>query len=214
MARKHIVRQEHLGPIVDKALNNFSEKNYSECVGSLGLAGEDVLTQVFETLFREQLAKGLTLGQLVDEINTRTSAYFPKKEDTPPDLSLIYAELNQAISMGDAGVNQTLPLFRKFLGQVIESNKILSSKLDKLGQPERKVSIFPQRVQYMLTELIRYRNAASHRSRVPIGPYECRRAAYAFVVLHRWWDREKRVINWMLNHGQIVIECANRAGRS
>jgi hypothetical protein len=95
MVREHLIRQEHLGPIVDKALTNFSESNYTECISSLGLAGEDVLTQIFETLFREQLTKGLTLGQLVDEINGRTASHFPKKEEAPPDLSQLYGDLRQ-----------------------------------------------------------------------------------------------------------------------
>lgn len=211
MVREHLVRQEHLGPIVEKALVNFSESNFAESVSAIGLAGEDVLTQVFETLFREQLGKGMTLGQLVDEINSRTASYFPKKEEHPPDLSALFNDLNQAISAGDTGHTQSLPLIRKLLAQVIEANKFMASRIDKLGQPERRLSIFPARVQHMLTELIRFRNAASHRSRVPIGPYECRRAAYAFVVLHGWWDREKRAIDWARSPAQIVIDCAQRA---
>lgn len=213
MVREHLVRQEHLGPIVDKALTNFSESNYTECISSLGLAGEDVLTQIFETLFREQLTKGLTLGQLVDEINARTASRFPRKEEAPPDLSQLYADLNQAIAAGEAGSGQSLQLLRKVLSQVIEANKFLTTKIERIGQPERRMSIFPARVQQMLTELIRYRNAASHRSRVPIGPYECRRAAYAFVVLHIWWNREKSSIDWARSPDQIVVDCAQRACR-
>lgn len=212
MVRGHLVRQEHLGPIVEKALTNFSESNYTESVSALGLAGEDVLTQIFETLFREQLNKGLTLGQLVDEVNTRTAALFPRKEELPPDLSSLFGELNQAIADGEAGQANSLPLLRKLLAQVIETNKYMNTKIDKLGIPERKISIFPSRVQQMLTELIRFRNAASHRSRVPIGPYECRRAAYAFVVLYGWWEREKRTIDWMRSPKEIVVQCAQRAG--
>jgi hypothetical protein len=212
MVREHLVRQAHLGPIVEKALANFSESNYTESVSALGLAGEDVLTQIFETLFREQLTKGLTLGQLVDEVNGRTAALFPRKEDPVPDLSNLFGDLNQAITDGAVGQVDALPILRKFLAQVIEANKYLNTKLDKLGVPERKISIFPPRVQQMLTELIRFRNAASHRSRVPIGPYECRRAAYAFVVLHGWWEREKRTIDWTRSPKEIVVQCAQRAG--
>lgn len=212
MVREHLVRQAHLGPIVEKALTNFSESKYTESVSALGLAGEDVLTQIFETLFREQLTKGLTLGQLVDEVNGRTAALFPRKEELPPDLSSLFGDLNQAIADGGAGQANALPLLRKLLAQVIDANKYLNTKLDKLGVPERKISIFPSRVQQMLTELIRFRNAASHRSRVPIGPYECRRAAYAFVVLYGWWEREKRNIDWTRSPKEIVVQCAQRAG--
>ena len=211
LAREHLVRQEHLGPIVDKALGNFYENNFTEAISALGLAGEDVLTQIFETLFREQLHKGLTLGQLVDEINNRVSAHFPKKEEVPPDISILYADIKQAIDSEYRDDAVTLNILRKTIGQLIESNKFLTNKIDKIGQTEKRISIFPTRVQLMLTELIRYRNAASHRSRVPLGPYECRRAAFAFVVLYSWWDREKRVIDWSHSPSEIVVDCAKRA---
>jgi hypothetical protein len=210
MVREYLVKQEHLRPLISKALTNFNEGNFTDCVSALGLAGEDVLTQVFETLFREQMTRGLTLGQLVDEINTRSAQFFPKRDEPAPDLSQLFTTINEAIDSNDHDSKHALEIMRQLLTQVIASNRHLLGRLDKVGRVERRVSIFPDKVADLLTELIRYRNAASHKSRVPIGPYECRRSAYAFVVLYSWWAREKNAIDWRMQPREIVVDCVRR----
>lgn len=106
MVQNQLIKQEHLRPVISKALSNFNEKNFTDCVSSVGLAAEDVLTQVYETLFREQLTKGLTLGQLVDEIHNRSAQAFSKKEESPPDLAILFSEIKKALEASDSG---TLP---------------------------------------------------------------------------------------------------------
>jgi len=212
MVQDQLIKQEHLRPVISKALSNFSEKNFTDCVSSVGLAAEDVLTQVYETLFREQLTKGLTLGQLVDEIHNRSAQAFSKKEEPPPDLALLFGEIKKAIEADEPEARHSLEITRKLLVQIIESNRHLQARIEKIGRIERRVSVFAEKVAHLLTELIRFRNAASHRSRIPIGPYECRRSAYAFVVLYTWWERERKAIDWMKQPKDILIECIQRNG--
>jgi hypothetical protein len=212
MVQTHLIGQEHLRPVVSKAIGNFSEKNFTDCVSSIGLAAEDVLTQVYETLFREQLTKGLTLGQLVDEIHNRSAQAFSKKEEPPPDLAVLFGEIKNALEADAPEARQSLEITRKLLAQVIESNRHFQARIEKIGRVERRVSVFADKVAHLLTELIRFRNAASHRSRIPIGPYECRRSAYAFVVLYTWWESERKAIDWTKQPREILIECIQRNG--
>jgi len=201
-----LIRQNHLVPVVNKALSNFKEGNYSDCVSSFGLAAEDLLTQIFETLFREQLTKGLTLGQLLDEINRRTAEKVPRKEDIRPDMSHIYSEIKGVVEDDDRDNKKVLSVMRNMLTSAIDSNKYIMAKIDRFGRPEKRVSVFSDYLTQMVNEIIRYRNAASHRSRIPIGPYECNRSAYAFVVLHQWWARQKRSVDWNKSADEIVLE--------
>lgn len=210
MAHELLIPQEHLQPFVLKAIANFNEANFTDCVSAIGLASEDVLTQIYETLYREQLTKGLTLGQLADELHIKAIAKIKKKEDTPPDLSLIYPEIKAAIEDVNLTAARSLELLRKVLTTTIESNKHILSRVDKIGKQEKKISIWPDNVNHAVTELIRYRNAASHKSRIPIGPMECRRAAYSFVVLIRWWLRERTLIDWSKNPDEIIRMCIDR----
>lgn len=210
MVQGYLIKQEHLRPAISKALSNFSDKNFIDCVSSVGLAAEDVLTQVYETLFREQLTKGLTLGQLVDEIHSRSNAALTKKEEAQPDLTGLFGEIKKAIEINSPDPRHSLEIMRKLLAQVIESNRHLQVRIDKMGRVERRVTVFPDKVGHLLTELIRFRNAASHRSRIPIGPYECRRSAYAFVVLYTWWERERKAVDWTKQPKEILVECIQR----
>lgn len=214
MAQDHLIKQDHLKPIIKKSLSNFRENNYSDCVSSLGLAAEDVLTQIYETLFREQLTKGLTLGQLFDEIHNKSAQAFPKKEESPPDLSTLFQDIKRALEADSTGPHQALEITRKILAQVIESNRHLQAKIEKIGRIERRISLFPEKISHLVNELIKFRNAASHRSRVPIGPYECRRSAYAFVVLYCWWERERRGIDWSKQPKEILSDCIQRNASS
>ena len=211
MVQRHLITQEHLQPVVGKALSNFSESNFTDCVSSIGLAAEDVLTQVFETLFREQLTRGLTLGQLVDEIHNRCSHALSRREDPPPDLTSLFGEIKSALEAEPANQRQTLEIVRRLLAQVIDANRHVHMKIDKIGRVERRISVFPEKVSHLITELIRFRNAASHKSRIPIGPYECRRSAYAFVVLYTWWTKERRAIDWTKQPREILLECIHRS---
>ncbi|MGM9425790.1 hypothetical protein [Hydrogenophaga sp. MI9] len=196
MAYDFVIPQPHLQPVIEKAMTNFAESNFSDCVSAIGLASEDVLTQIFETLYREQLTKGLTLGQLADELHARAAALFKRKEEPLPDVAVMYPELKAAIEDPQLSPAKSVELLRRLVTLMVEVHKHTNVRIDRFGKPERKILIWPEIVNNAVNELIRYRNAASHKSRIPIGPMECRRAAFSFVVLIRWWLKERTLIDW------------------
>lgn len=199
-----IFTQQHLLPIIRKGLERYDEHNYLDCVGSMGIAGEDILTQIYETLFREQLDKGLTTGQLLDEIQRRVGTLFKAPEPEISDVANLYKEVKEGLEgSGDKG-EIALQIIRALIGNFHNADKLLFGKIDKVNRPEKKHSIFPARIQNLLNDLIRYRNAAAHKSRVPIGPYEARRSAYCLVVLFMWWDSEKAKVSWNSDVQQII----------
>lgn len=206
-----LIEQNHLLPLLEKAIENFFEENYMDCVGKIGLLAEDILTQIYETLYREQLTKGLTLGQLADEIDKKAIIQFKKKETPPPDLAVIYPEIKTLLERELSDNKESITLMRQMLVTVIESFKHANERIDRCGRIEKKQSLFPDRVGHSVNELIRYRNAASHKSRVPIGPAECRRAAHSLVVLVRWWILEKSIINWDDTPKDILRSCVDRS---
>jgi hypothetical protein len=210
MAHDVVIPQEHLQPLIEKAMNNFKEKNFTDCVSALGLSAEDVLTQIFETLYREQHTKGLTLGQLADEIQNRAALKFKKKEESPPEYSSLYPELKQAIEDPNLSPAKAVELMRKLLSLSQEVNRHTQLRIDRIGRPEKRISLWPEMVNHSIVELIRYRNAASHKSRIPIGPMECRRAAYSFVVLISWWLRERSQIDWSKSADEILKDSVEK----
>lgn len=210
LAYDAVVSQEHLQPLVQKALRNFAEESYVDCVGAIGLAAEDILTQVFETLFREQLTKGLTLGQLVDEIHNRAAVKFKKPEQQAPSLVGLFPEMKQAIEDPDVTPARAIELLRRVVSVLVDVQKHQQHRLDRIGRPDRRIAVWPDHVSYATTELIRYRNAAAHKSRVPIGPIECRRAAHSFIVLTAWWMRERTLTDWKRSSDEILRACVEK----
>ncbi|MFM5008166.1 hypothetical protein ACEUB7_06505 [Aeromonas veronii] len=208
---QYIVKQSHLRPLFGKSINHFKEKNYSDCVISIGLSGEDLLTQVYETFFRTQLTKGLTLGQLADEINLKVDSLYEKKVERPPEFAELYEKIKSAISTDDNQIVKSLETLRELLTKTIENNKYLNSKIENIGKQKQSRSVFPPRVRHAINELIKFRNASSHKSRIPIGPYEATRAIYSLVIFLTWWDIEKSIINWDETPETIIKNCVLRS---
>lgn len=205
-----LVRQEHLRPLFKKSIAQFGEKNYTDCVSAIGLVAEDLLTQVYETFFRKQLNKGLTLGQLADEISVKVNSLYGKKVDSQPDFKGMYAEIQNAIVSSDDQSLKALELIRELLTKTIENNNFLNNKIDNIGKVKPKKSLFSERVLIAINELIKFRNASSHKSRIPIGPYEATRSIYSLVIFLMWWESEKMSINWEEPPENIIRQSVTR----
>lgn len=209
-AYPYIVTQAHILPLFRKSINHFKDNNYSDCVSAIGLIAEDILTQVYETFFRNQLTKGLTLGQLADEIVVGVDSRFSKKtEDSPPDFSYLYNEIRDALESGE-NPNAALEKLRKLISTIIVNNKYFDSKIENLGKVLQRNTIFPERVGRSINELIKFRNASSHKSRIPIGPYEATRSIHSLIIFITWWVDEKRSIDWEKSVDDIIRESVAR----
>jgi hypothetical protein len=54
----------------------------------------------------------------------------------------------------------------------------------------------PMRIRDNLNEVIRNRNAASHKTRVPLGNFEALRTLFCLTSFLIWWRHEKSTIDW------------------
>ena len=213
MVHSHIFQQRHLQPFIHKALTHYTDENFIDCVSSFGVAAEDILTQVYETLFREQLSKGLTLGQLVDEIHKKISPTFKTSLPELKEPSQIYDKIKTiATSSNDieTQLKKHLEIIRDLATTTFHNNKTLETRMEKAGKPEKRHTIFPPQILNSINELIRYRNAASHKSRIPIGEYEAKRTAYLLVVFFVWWESEKEKVNWTSTAEEIIKELVRK----
>ena len=77
-----------------------------------------------------------------------------------------------------------------------EDKKHTMSTIEVLEKKRVTYSVFPKYLKENINELIRYRNATSHKSRIPIGNYEALRTVYCCITLLMWWINEKRSIIW------------------
>lgn len=194
---------------IDKALSEYEDGNYSHCIGTIGIIAEDILIQIYETLFREEAKKDLSLGQLIDEINTNVSSLLKLRSEVQAITTAeLFSEVNKILdnkdSIDNASINEaTLKIMRKLIQYLKEYDKNIKKSIKK-GSTSFDMSIFPKKIRYSLNELLRYRNAISHKSRIPIGPYEAIRSVYCAITLLIWWANEKNAINWKMSKEEIV----------
>jgi len=211
LVQDKILDQEHLKPLFIKAIQNYKDGKYIDCVSPIGLIAEDLLTQIYETLFRTQLSKGLTLGQLYDEINAKVNSLYTKNQPSAPELNYLYAEVSELLENSSQNKDEKiLSLTRKIIKEIIESNKYMNNKIESLGKPQKRNYIFPQTIQHAMNELIKYRNASSHKSRVPIGPYESTRSIHSLITIIFWWEKELELVDWSQDKNEIIKKFVSR----
>lgn len=196
----HFIDYENISRLFKKSIEEYRNGNYTYCVSTIGLIAEDYLTQIYETFFREICPKGLTLGQIYDSIHTNIQKKFIIKTVPNPEINPLYDNINKLIdkdSDGDVNISiEILKISRDVLNYIREDKTHTMSTIESLEKKGVTYSVFPKYLKENINELIRYRNATSHKSRIPIGNYEALRTVYCCITLLMWWINEKNSMNW------------------
>lgn len=201
--------------ILDERANSFAQAfdyyvnlDYTHCISTLGLIAEDYLTRIYVTLLREQCTPGLTLGQLNDLLHKRVVEIVVPQKAGLKSVDAIYAKIASISESDDKLAHQAI--YREFLSVIKEDRAYFSSKIEDLSKATSKVSPFPGSVKDNLTELLRFRNAASHNTRVPLGEFEALRTLYCLVSLVSWWQDFLTDNNWELEKKEILISAIEK----
>ena len=202
-AYEEFIDNSNILRFVEKSIYEYSEENYSNCISAIGLIAEENLVQIYETLFRDICPKRLSLGQLYDQIGIEISRRLKLNKPPKPDFSLVSDRIKE--------IGQKVPDNKNLFKLIIEffkTNKKIQEYNENLiisiKNPVKEISIFPKRLRENMDELIKNRNAISHRSRIPIGNYEALRTMYCSIYLILWWKKQKDEINWKKNPEEII----------
>jgi hypothetical protein len=204
-----IIKEKTFKNGIGKAIEEYNNKKYSYSINSIGILEEDLLGQIYETLYRENLPKGFsTLGKSIDIIQHRAKEIlnlFDVKEDA--ELQKMFDEINNLIDnkknySNDDLIIKNLELLRKAIN--FNKEQIRSLKYDQPKSKRNIKLIFPDFIIDNLDELIKYRNTISHRSRTPIRSYESERCMYNFITSLFWWNEKKNKIDWKKNREEIL----------
>ena len=110
-------------------------------------------------------------------------------EDSKPDTEI---QLN------------TIKLIRKMLNYIKEDNKLTKEIAMRALNPEDRKSIFPIGIKNNFNELLKNRNAISHRSRIPIGSFEAIKTIYGIITLLLWWYDIKEKVHWEGTKEEVI----------
>lgn len=198
----HIIHDGQSSKVFAQALAYHEEEDYQHCISTLGLIAEDYLQRVYTSLLREQISSGLTLGETVNRIHKKIDDLFPQIKPTQKSLDSIYEKIRNL----DATSNtETLkPVLRDLVVLMQEDRKHYGRRLDEIIKPSSKQTPFPHRISENLNELLKWRNAASHNSRVPLGAHEADRTLYCLVSLVTWWQEQLVEVDWSKSKIEII----------
>lgn len=210
-----IIEYPAFNRLIEKGISEFSQENYPNCIGTIGIMAEDLLIQIYETLFRDESPKGLSMGQMYDQIQIKIQKGLSSENISPTiELGNLFTETNTILEkIQSPGINvqmETLELIRKVLQLIKEQNEFTRDLIKKKLSSETTISVFPRKIQSNLNELIKYRNAISHKSRIPIGKYEATRTFFCVMTLLIWWNNERRLIDWEEPDYEIIKKITQR----
>lgn len=188
---------EHTLRIFNKSFDEYESDEYENSISKLGKASEEILIQIYETLFRMPLHNGLTIGQLYDKINKDISVLYRPATTNSSNFSDIHNELNKH---SDYNPN----IIRKIIKLLINEQKFINQEIRNRTNNNLNKYLFPVQLRKNIEDLIRYRNAASHKSRTFLGEHEALKMLYYFVSLYLWWKSQYDSINWDLNKEDII----------
>jgi len=184
-----------------QSLDYYKADDFQHCISTLGLIAEDYLQRIYTTLLREPLASGLTLGQTIDRINTRIQDLYPSARQSLGALDTLYEKINAVNALNAAELQSVL---RDIVSNVKDDRNYFSRRIDEITKPQQRKQIFPKKIQENLNEMLRWRNAASHNSRIPLGAHEADRTLFCLICLVNWWQGKVNSLDWTKTKIELV----------
>lgn len=213
LVKEKFLEKGKIRSLINQSISIFQSENYPYCINTIGLVLEEQITQIYETLFRKKCQQGLMLGELVDLIRREVKNKFTVVEPQKMvDFGNMYKKINELLEetpSENKTVKDMLTINRDILTLVKENSKRILPKLSS-SQKSKRLSIFPKDLREGIEELIMYRNAISHRSRIPIGSFEAVKSLFHISSLIMWWEDEKKAVNWKEKPDTIIVEMVKR----
>lgn len=186
-----------------KSISEYNDENYSHCISTVGLITEEYLVQIYETLFRDICPKR-PLGELYDQIHIKIKKELGTKTEKNIDFSKYFNEIKKIEKVDKYPSKNIISILRSLINLTKDMHSITESKIRDIQKPKSDISIFNKQLRDNISEVIKNRNATSHRSRIPLGNYEALRSVYGCITLILWWTRRKETIDWTEEPNEIL----------
>lgn len=206
----HVIHDGQISRVFQQALEYYEESDYQHCISSLGLIAEDYLQRIYTSLLREPLPGGLTLGQTVERLHKRIDELFPTAKPILTSLDPIYEQI-KLLEDAKLDVNELKGIFRDLIAVINEDRQYNAKRLDEFSKVSVRRSVVPANIADRLNELLRWRNAASHNSRIPLGAHEADRTLFCLVSLITWWQAKLGTMDWTQNRLSLVNQLLSDA---
>lgn len=198
----HVVHDGQISRVFSQALAYYEEEDFQHCISSLGLIAEDYIQRVYTTLLREQLPGNHTLGQILERLNRRIDDCVPLPKIALRSVDSAYDLVKALPATPDS--TALAPTLRELIQLIQDDRQYFGKRLDELSKPSTRRTVFPPRVTDTLNELLKWRNAASHNSRIPLGAHEADRTLFCLVSVITWWQKQLAALDWTKSRVEII----------
>jgi len=185
-----------------RALDYYETEDYQHCISTLGLICEDYLHRIYTTVLRAPIVGGLTLGQTIDLLHKNIEALFSVARPSLRSLDSLYASIKDVKPDSDVGALKSILI--EITSTIKDDRAFYSKKIEDLTKQHSKKTPFPNAINENLNELLKWRNAASHNTRIPLGAHEADRTLYCLISLVMWWEDKVSSLDWTLSNIEIL----------
>jgi hypothetical protein len=206
---------------VRQALDEAQEDRFVHSIRATGIAAEELLVEIYETYLREK-APEAPLGNLMNDLSGRLQEIVhgvrASKESPLATARKMIGKTIETEKQGpkSQGVLALCEQIQKNMLPVLEALKQCIDDNPSLNIKAQKITLFPAHVQRCLSELLILRNRVSHRveravSVASVGYVDTAIALRDFIVVAKWWETERRKINYKGTRKAIIQETVKRS---
>jgi hypothetical protein len=216
-----IVRDKLFNKNLQSAIDEATERRYPHAIRAIGIASEEILVEIFETLIREK-APEAPIGALLSSLNERINKIVHGTKKTEVDISTSFKEFGTLITSikTDGTAHPSVPLIIETIQKhVLPLINQIKKDVDANITEKRNIlhlSIFPINIQNCMNDILNLRNRVSHRvdKRITIpdiGYIEAVIAIKSLLMLGMWWNMEKVKIDYKQDQKDIINDLIKRS---
>lgn len=205
----HVVLDDQIARSFSQSLDYYKENDFQHCISTLGLITEGYLHRIYSSILREENPNGLTLGQIIDRLHKKILEILhpPKTQQKNPDA--VYDLINKLDA--NSQMEDLKPVLRELARIIKDNHSTTGKRIDEINKINTRCSPFPSQILENLNEILKWRNAASHNSRVPLAAHEADRTLYCLVRLITWWQEQLQNLDWSKTKIELLEELVSAA---
>lgn len=195
-----------------KAYSAYFQGHYDNTIAHLGKASEVLLTNIYESLFREYPNTTDTMGSLLGSIQSKVNAEYSTKnnEIKPANFDEVRKFIENEFNKNDDEDKNYEGIFHQIITSLKEEQKYHIHLLKEKSSANQH-QIFPKHIYSYLKEIVKERNAVSHNSGKVFNMQDCQNILFYFLEAYNWWQKiyNEKKVNWEKDKSEIIKEIIN-----
>lgn len=197
-----------------KAYNAYFQNQYDDTIAHLGKATEVLLTNIYESLFREYPNTTDTMGSLLGSIESKVNEVYSTKnnEIEPANFDEVRKFIENEFNKNDDKDKNYKGIFHQIITSLKKEQKYHKHLLKEKSSANQH-QIFPKHIHNYLKEIVKDRNAVSHNSSKFFNMQDCQNVLFYFLEAYNWWQKiynensennNENKVDWSKDKNKII----------